>query len=241
MMRDKSIYDRYLPIHSKNVVNNYEFIFRKQSKMAIPYNFKIHTLSEIKHRLFPNHQSDNKLENADLIDGFDLFTYFPARYQDTNKKALLDDIIQKKKYSPSHRDILLTRFYPKELPNIYTSEQHNDANKTYSFIANVFDYESPTETNVIDWHMNFANCDIFSFYHGSLLAQDELQVVECPQLASVREYLLQQAQSTKDRKLFDTRVVGDNSSPYPILISNVERVINLDTKNLYGENFIFCS
>jgi hypothetical protein len=203
--------------------------------MAMPYYCPIKRLPELKNQIFSkdNIQLADSLENAISMDGFDLTTYFPPQYQDTNKKALFDDLIQKNKYSSSHENILITRFNPIPLPIIYKSEQHNDKSKTYIFIPNVFDYNSTDETNVIEWHMNFANHDIFAFYNGSLLAQDELQVLECPQLASLREYLLQQ--NNPNNKLFNPYVVENNKS-YPILISNIERVIDLNTTNLYGKN-----
>jgi hypothetical protein len=201
------------------------------------YDMKMKTLDELKDVIFANNKSSEILENAILIDGFDLMTYFPAKYQDKNKKALLDDILYNKKYNPSHRDILITRFYPLQLPDNYTYEQHNDTSNSYEFIANVFDYMAVDQTNIVEWHMNFANCDIFSYYNGSLLAQDELQVLESPQLASLREYLVEQNNNKTNNipKPFNTRVY-DNNLPFPILISNAERVIDLNTTNLYGKN-----
>ncbi|CAF0813563.1 unnamed protein product [Adineta steineri] len=208
--------------------------------MAVYYKLGIKSFSESKDRIIRNNQNNNQyidtIENANFINGYDLFTYSPARYQDQNKKALLDDVIQNKKYIPSKQDILIARFYPKPLPNYYTYEQHCDMSKTYAFIPNTFDYIPSDEVNVIDWHMNFANYDIFSYYHGSLLAQDELQVLECPQLACLREYLLQQSNQNNGDKPFSTRVM-ENNLPYPILISNTERAIDLNTANLYGNSF----
>jgi hypothetical protein len=207
--------------------------------MAMPYNLRIKKFSHSKDLIFSNKnpsQSIDALENANFINGFDLFTYFPAKYLDRNKKALLDDILHKKKYTPADRDVLIARFHPKQLPINYTYEQHTNISKTHTFIPNVFDYKSTDETNVIEWHMNFANCDIFAYYNSGLLAQDELQVLECPQLASLREYLVQQSYSenTGD-EFFNTRVT-ENNLPYPILISNIEHVVDLNTTNLYGKN-----
>lgn len=203
---------------------------------SMKYDFKVKTLSDERDPIFP---SDNieliqSLENAHLINGFDLSTYFPARFQDSNKKALFDNLIEVNKYSPSNQDVLITRFYPKPLPSIYTSEQHCDKSSAYLFIPNVFDYRSPDSNDIVEWHMNFANCDIFAYYDGSLLAQDELQVLESPQLASLREYLIQENNTKNtDKKVFSSYVVEKNF-PYPILISNIERVINLNTTHLYG-------
>ncbi len=225
--------DYFIPMSSMFILF---FIFRK---MAIPYDFTVKRLDDLKHLIFSydNTQSIDILEDAISMNGFDLFTYFTAKYQDSNKKALFEDLLQKKKYNPSKQDILITRFYPKSLPTMYTFEQHHDKSKIYIFISNVFDYKPTEEIDVVEWHMNFANCDIFAYYHSSLLAQDELQVLECPQLASLREYLVQQNKyQALNIKKFNTNVV-ENNLPYPILISNVERVVDLNTTNLYGKKF----
>ncbi|UJR33249.1 hypothetical protein I4U23_020704 [Adineta vaga] len=208
--------------------------------MAIPYNLRKLTSSESKLRIFSSNndgQLNESLENAAFINGYDLFTYFPAKYNDRNKKALLEDLMLNKKYVPSKYDLLITRFNPRQLPNHYTLDQHNDLSKSYSFVSNVFDYKPTDDSNSVEWHMNFANCDIFSYYHSSLLAQDELQVLECPLLACLREYLIKQDNATdKGDQYFDTHVI-ENNSPYPILICNVERAVDLNTKNLYGNKF----
>jgi len=204
--------------------------------MAMLYDFTAKTLPDLRDWIFPLDDilSKEALENAILINGYDLFTYFPAKYEDRNKKALFDHLLRKKKYKPSKQNILITRFYPKQLPNDYTIEQHNDKSKSYVFISNTFDYISTNEPNVVEWHMNFANCDIFAYYHSSLLAQDELQVLECPQLASLREYFNQKNDTNiSGKKIFNAQVIEGNL-PYPILISNVERVFDLNTTNLYG-------
>ena len=204
--------------------------------MTTTNDLLVTTFSNLKSKLFRNYQSDDKLENAKLINGLGLYNNYKPKYNDPNKKALLEDIY-KKNYTPSaDRDILITRFLPRQLPKKYTSEQHKDQTKTYKFTHTVFNYESPKETDVTEWHMNFANCDIFGYYDGSLLAQDELQVLECPQLASLREYLLQQNTTNSDGKEFDRYVIEKDSVPYPILISNIERVISLDTVTLYGKD-----
>lgn len=206
--------------------------------MAIPYDFTVRTLPDLIHSIFPidYRQSMDMIENAILMNSYKLCTYFPAKYQDANKKALLDDLLLKRRYKPSDRELLITRFYPKQLPIKYTIEQHNDPLKSHVFLADIFDYKSTDEFDVVEWYMNFANDDIFAFYQTKLLAQDELQVLECPQLASLREYFNQQQNEPKilGKKIFNTCVIQDNL-PYPILISNVERVIALNTTNLYGK------
>jgi len=89
--------------------------------------------------------------------------------------------------------------------------------------------------------MNFADSNLFGAYASPLFAQDELQVLECPILASVREFL------TKDEeaKTFAPYTVQSKRAT-PILIANADRVISLDTypdaskerpRGLYGNNF----
>ncbi len=85
------------------------------------------------------------------------------------------------------------------------------------------------------WHVNFANFDLFSAYGTRLLAQDELQVLEHPALASVRHALLDLNAST---------LCTENGEPFPILVSGVERRITFDTSprrmapmGLYGNHF----
>ena len=206
--------------------------------MANLYDFSVKTLSEIISSIFPDDHLESKsiIENALQMNGFKLCTYFPAKYDDPNKKALFEELLQKKRYKSSNRDLLITRFYPKQLPIKYTIEEHTDPSKSYVFLPTIFDYKPTDELDVVEWYMNFANNDIFAFYNSNLLAQDELQVLECPQLASLREYFNQQQNetSTPRKKIFNPTVIQDNL-PYPILISNVERVINLTAANLYGK------
>ncbi|CAF1634826.1 unnamed protein product, partial [Didymodactylos carnosus] len=104
----------------------------------------------------------------------------------------------------------------------------------HRYESNVFQYESEKNTNDneidVEWYLNFAHNDLFLYYGSSLLAQDELQVLECLQLASIREFLV------ADPSHFSSYTI-ENGQPRPILISNVERVINLDTENIYGNRF----
>lgn len=90
-------------------------------------------------------------------------------------------------------------------------------------------------TDGLEWHVNFAAHDLFCAYPTSLLAQDELQVLEHPVLASVRQALLAEGRSTR---------VVESGRPTPILVSGVERRGQLDTApspvrpyGLYGNNF----
>jgi len=69
------------------------------------------------------------------------------------------------------------------------------------------------------WHVNFADSHLFGAYASGLLAQDELQVVEHPILASVREALL-------DERL--TTLTVEKGRPTPVLVRGAERRCELD-------------
>jgi hypothetical protein len=56
-------------------------------------------------------------------------------------------------------------------------------------VEGVFSYPEPPQ-GCVDWHLNFADPHLFVAYASSLLAQDELQALEHPQLGPVREELL---------------------------------------------------
>lgn len=103
--------------------------------------------------------------------------------------------------------------------------------------ADSFQYEPVQQPGLFEWHLNFANWDLFSDYDGPLLAQDEHQVLEHPALGSLREALL------AERVPFST---NGSDGPTPVLVRNVERSCIVDTSpnaaagrpdGLYGYRF----
>lgn len=102
-------------------------------------------------------------------------------------------------------------------------------------VPGFFRYAEGDTSSERHWHVNFANYDVFSCYAGPLLAQDELQVLEHPGLASVRLAARAGGHST---------LCTDDGEPYPILVSGVERRIAFRTApspsapgGLYGNQF----
>jgi hypothetical protein len=101
-----------------------------------------------------------------------------------------------------------------------------------------YDYQNVADpATSVEWHVNFADPRLFAAYGSGLLAQDEMQVVEHPALASVREALLAKALAAK---------TTDETGATPILVRNVERRIELRTdadaaagrpRGLYGNRF----
>jgi len=72
----------------------------------------------------------------------------------------------------------------------------------------------------VEWHVNFADGDLFFGYGSGLFAQDEVQVAEHPILGSLREALLA-------RGLPATTMAGGR--PTPVLVAGAERRIRVQT------------
>jgi hypothetical protein len=110
--------------------------------------------------------------------------------EEMKSKDLYENINDIKNYSPaSDRSLLITRwkpFLPEKLPENLTPRS-----TSIKFQADVFSYESCGDNQTVEWYLNFANHDLFAYYSGPLLAQDELQVLECVELAALREYFVQ--------------------------------------------------
>ena len=93
-----------------------------------------------------------------------------------------------------------------------------------------YDYPASSE-EAQHWHVNFAHSDLFVAYGGPGLAQDELQVLEHPVLASLRERLVQEPMAElPPATVFD-------GAPTPILIEGALRLGQLETREHYGRRF----
>jgi len=99
--------------------------------------------------------------------------------------------------------------------------------------ADYFTYDPDS----VAWHVNFADSHLFGSYGSALLAQDELQVVEHPILASVREALLDEGLPA---------LTVEKGRPTPVLVRGAERRCALDLapnaadgrpQGLYGNIF----
>ncbi|MBS0652623.1 MAG: hypothetical protein JSR39_03760 [Verrucomicrobia bacterium] len=101
---------------------------------------------------------------------------------------------------------------------------------TVQEMPGTFAYDQSTETTK-HWTANFADRNLFGFGFGSLLAQDELQILEHPALYHLKLFLRNQR--------FDHLESNEIA-----LIENVQRLGNLDTQTpfptggtLYGNSF----
>jgi len=98
-----------------------------------------------------------------------------------------------------------------------------------------YDY-SPVMNGSVEWHVNFADAQLFGFYGGGLFAQDEMQVAEHPVLASVREVM----------DLQDSAFTEKNGKACPVLVMGAERRCRFDLRpnpaaglphGMYGNSF----
>lgn len=105
-------------------------------------------------------------------------------------------------------------------------------------VPGFYDYRSSAPGGgAVEWHVNFADPNLFVAYGTALFAQDELQVAEHPVLGSLKETLLSEGLPT---------VTVEGSEPTPVLITDVERRCRVLTdpdpvsgrpRGLYGNEF----
>lgn len=158
---------------------------------------------------------------------------FPPQWTDSNKALAYS--IASATNAKLAGELTYTRWQAQPLPAAVPERQPQVTAR-----PDFFTYDPP-EAGTVEWHMNFANRDLFAFYAGALLAQDELQVLEHPVLASLRRALLHDKLST---------LVEQDQNPTPILIQGVPRQIKIATdpnatqgrpRGLYGNAFAYGS
>lgn len=164
-------------------------------------------------------------------DAAALLREHPPRFQHPHKAALFE-IAYPAGSSPAGT-VEVTR-WPQHVPDALSlpptlaTEVH----------PNFYDYVSTGDAPAaMEWHVNFADPRLFGAYASGLFAQDEMQVVEHPLLASVREALLAEGLPAK---------TNDATGATPVLVRQVERRIMVATNpdaaagrplGLYGNRF----
>jgi hypothetical protein len=98
-----------------------------------------------------------------------------------------------------------------------------------------FDYLPSGQAGLAEWHLNFANYDVYSTWAASLFAQDEMQVAEHPGLMALRMAATNEGLSM---------LCVEDGEPTPIIVTGVERRLSIDTSpnaerphGLYGNQF----
>ncbi len=84
-----------------------------------------------------------------------------------------------------------------------------------------YDYRPVLDPGVgVEWHVNFADPNLFYAYGSALFAQDEIQAAEHPALGSLREALVAEGRPT---------TTIENGRPTPVLVMGAERRVRIQT------------
>ncbi|CAF1454527.1 unnamed protein product [Rotaria magnacalcarata] len=197
----------------------------------------LRTIDELRNEIFSSGYDElqQALFQAEEMKSKDLYEKYAPNFKDKNKQYIFKYINEIKGYSPSpSRSLLVTRWKP-FLPD-RTPDKLLPTSTKVTFQADAFKYESCGDNDSVEWYLNFANHDLFAYYSGPLLAQDELQVLECVELAALREFFVQTINTVGSYTTGSDKHT-QKTVPTPILISNTERVIKIDTTKVYGNAF----
>ncbi|MFB3787554.1 MAG: hypothetical protein ACE15F_14420 [bacterium] len=154
----------------------------------------------------------------------------PPRWRHPNKQAVFD-VVRSAKY-PFAGLIHYARWPKQTLPQTVA------AHTRFQIHPGMFTYNAHPESTSVEWHMNFADPRLFTAYGSSLLAQDELQVLEHPVLGALREALVSMG--------VPAETVDADGQPSPVTVTGVQRRCLFDTRpdpaagrphSLYGNAF----
>jgi hypothetical protein len=157
--------------------------------------------------------------------------------EDANKKLVFD--IAHPHGSRLSGNIGFTRWEAMELPSNFGL---SEVLETTEGRADIYDYQPVSDSHhATEWHVNFADPELFFGYGTGLFAQAEMQVAEHTVLGSLREYLKARG--------YPSATVEDRN-PTPILVSGASRScqtrkeVNVQLNRphgLYGNQFSFAS
>lgn len=165
------------------------------------------------------------------FDAAKLTREHPPRFKHMNKRLVFERAMAA---AEPRGPLTYSRWAEPALPAVVP-----DAAPHVTLREDTFGYE-PEEAPSVAWYLNFAHTILFVAYGGPLLAQDELQVLEHPALASIREALV----NTHGVGL--RPVTREDGRATPVLITGVERRCALATDvdleagrplGLYGNRF----
>mmetsp|Transcript_62074 Transcript_62074/g.76076 ORF Transcript_62074/g.76076 Transcript_62074/m.76076 type:complete len:414 (+) Transcript_62074:117-1358(+) len=90
---------------------------------------------------------------------------------------------------------------PKSIKISLIDDYLSNESKKFILTQDIFQYNhDPSKqltNNIYHYYVNFADKNLFGFYHGGLLAQDELMTLEHPILCSLREKLINLSNNIK--------------------------------------------
>lgn len=152
-----------------------------------------------------------------------MWARFPPQPRDARKRALFTKLAA---LPPPSGPLVVSRWADAGLPETFAGGGGPALSLPPSPIAYL-----PDPPDAERWVVNFACSELFMAYGGPALAQDELQVVEHPILASVRQRLCSEPDSSPLRAL-----AAEDGRATPVLIEGAERVAELDLR-WYGHRF----
>lgn len=176
------------------------------------------------------------------LDCEDLIAAHTPHFTNQNKIKLFNKARAKKESSLTG-NVVVTRCTPntKEIDRTAFTKKDVKIKQNPAFFNYEKDLNTP-ERNV--WWMNYADPKLFGFYADDFFAQDEIQVLEHPILASVRRYLLDPGEENMAPKTLIQQGMDLIATPY--LIENVPLWITVNTfpklsdgtsVNIYGRCF----
>lgn len=173
----------------------------------------------------------------------ELLNNYPPRFGNAHKRKLYQITMPLHKDDFAEINIVRTKFQIREEKEIFKKNT-----VLIKYKPEFFNYISEkNDLNKFVWHLNFADENLFGFYGTDLFAQDEIQVLEMPLLACVREFLLSEDEYENLGMAFEPYTNENQETPTPFLIKNVPYWLKVNTdfvssdgKNisLYGNNFI---
>jgi hypothetical protein len=164
------------------------------------------------------------------FDAGRLVAEHPPRWRDRNKQAVFAVSVSPDR--PFAGAVVYARWPVADWPRVVSARVPIEVRPGY------YDYAPSAGDGVVDWHVNFADSELFVAYGGPLLAQDEMQVLEHPVLASLREALVSAGREAATR--------GGAGEPTPVTVTGAERRCAIQTfpdpaaghpRDLYGNAF----
>ncbi|KAJ6229908.1 poly adp-ribose glycohydrolase [Anaeramoeba flamelloides] len=164
----------------------------------------------------------------------ELYQFFPPIFYCQNKKWVAKQILEKE--IKNKEELIFSKWSLLSLPKTCELTEVE-----IEMREDIFEYEPPQE-NETAWYPNYAAKELFGYYSGSLLAQDELQVLEHPVLGSLRDCLTEVSKTVDNSE----PTTGQGSQSTPVLIMNAERRCHLSVEpnvkegrpqGIYGNRF----
>lgn len=167
------------------------------------------------------------------VDAEELDRVFPPRWRHPNKSAAWEKM---QAGGPARGTLNYSRW-----AEIDVWPEHGGDPEVRA-LPGVFEYGT-SQPGWMSWHLNFADPEVFGYYSGSLLAQDEMQVLEHPSLGSLKEYLDHRFEVNGKPA---ARTEDDDGASTPVLVAGAPRRCRIAVEpnasegrpqGLYGNRF----